>query len=99
MDKFLIKGGKPLHGTVAISGAEELSVAGDGGASLLTDERVCRCTTFRACGHYHDGEAAGVYGRQRNGGLVSRSGLFDRGENDSHAEAPYDLVKTMRASF
>src|SRR5256885_8737868 len=39
MDKFLIKGGKPLHGTVAISGAKNSALPAMA-ASLLTEERV-----------------------------------------------------------
>src|SRR5262250_1530543 len=39
MDKFLIKGGRPLHGTVAISGAKNAALPVMA-ASLLTPERV-----------------------------------------------------------
>ena len=39
MDKFLIKGGKPLHGTVAISGAKN-SALPVMAAALLTAEPV-----------------------------------------------------------
>src|ERR1700737_1349010 len=39
MDKFLVKGGKPLHGTVAISGAKN-SALPVMAAALLTPEKV-----------------------------------------------------------
>ena len=39
MDKFLIKGGKPLHGTVSISGAKN-SALPVMAAALLTSETV-----------------------------------------------------------
>ena len=39
MDKFLIQGGTPLEGEIAVSGAEKFGAAGAGGV-LLTAEKV-----------------------------------------------------------
>jgi len=98
MDKFLIKGGKPLHGTVAISGAKNSALPAMA-ASLLTNERVtlhniprvrdiitmAKLLAFMGCSVMVDSFPAADYSLEA--------------KSISHAEAPYDLVKTMRASI
>src|ERR1700733_14998695 len=73
MDKFLIKGGKPLHGTVTISGAKN-SALPVMAASLLTPAKVS--VTEIPSSDY----------------VIEAVTLND-------AIAPYELVKTMRASI
>ena len=99
MDKFRIEGGHPLKGSVRVSGAKNAALP-EMAACLLTDEpvelrnlpRVRDIQTMaRLLAHMSvtvDGpEGEGESGRVR----MAATGI-------SHAEAPYDLVKTMRAS-
>jgi len=98
MDKLLIRGGRPLHGTVTISGAKNAALP-ELCAALLTAEPV----TLRNVPRLQDVSTA--LKLLRNMGVN-----IDRAEatpdvvvlNASHIsarEAPYDLVKTMRASI
>ena len=97
MDKFLIKGGKALHGTVGISGAKNSALPAMA-ASLLTKERV----TLRNLPKVRDIITMGkllAFTGARVGTTefpASEYTLEASGIND--AVAPYDLVKTMRAS-
>ncbi len=96
MARILITGGVPLHGTVEISGAKN-AVLPILMASLLTD-RPCRLrgvphlkdvtTTMELLGHL------GVEISLNDDAAIS----LDAGGLSSHI-APYDLVKTMRASI
>ena len=94
MDKFLIQGGVPLHGEIAVSGAKNSALPALA-ACLLTSERVVldRIPPVRDIGTMeqlleHTGARVEI-----DGELVSVvAGSIER------AEAPYDLVKTMRAS-
>jgi UDP-N-acetylglucosamine 1-carboxyvinyltransferase len=98
MDKFLIKGGKALHGTVGISGAKNSALPAMA-ASLLTKERV----TLRNLPKVRDIITMGkllAFTGARVGTTefpASEYALEAGGIND--AVAPYDLVKTMRASI
>ena len=98
MDKLLISGGKPLFGTVEISGAKNAALPAMA-AALLTDEKVVLNNV--PC----------VRDIQTTGKLLSKLGcetdLERLAENHSCGitaqkvtsyEAPYELVKTMRAS-
>jgi UDP-N-acetylglucosamine 1-carboxyvinyltransferase len=98
MDKIRIRGGKPLRGKVEVSGSKNAALP-ILMASLLTAER-CRFrrvpnlqdirTTLKVLGHLG----------------VRSEAAFDRNQVDLTAaiaadhprEAPYDLVRTMRAS-
>src|ERR1700737_1686283 len=98
MDKFLIKGGKPLHGTVAISGAKN-SALPVMTACLLTAEKVTlhnipkvrdlitmsRLLAFMSATVSTTEFPATTY-------IIESKTLND-------AVAPYELVKTMRASI
>jgi UDP-N-acetylglucosamine 1-carboxyvinyltransferase len=98
MDKFLIRGGRALRGTVAISGAKN-SALPVMAACLLTAERVevhnipkvrdlvtmSKLLTFMDAKVYVTEMPASDY-------VIEAPTL-------NHAEAPYELVKTMRASI
>ncbi|MDQ6680234.1 MAG: UDP-N-acetylglucosamine 1-carboxyvinyltransferase [Pseudomonadota bacterium] len=98
MDKLVIRGGRRLEGEVAISGAKNAALP-ELCAALLTDEPV----TLANVPSLHDvGTALKLL---RNMGVVAErsEGGADRWTLDaahvtSH-EAPYELVKTMRASI
>ncbi len=94
MDKFLIRGGAQLRGTVRVSGAKNsalplmaCALLGGGTSELdntpqLADVRTMgRLLEFMGCGVERSGSAVRID--------ASRVKTF---------EAPYDLVKTMRAS-
>jgi UDP-N-acetylglucosamine 1-carboxyvinyltransferase len=97
MDKFHIVGPSRLAGRVRASGAKNAALPALA-ASLLTDEplvlhRVPKVRDLRTMGRLLD--HLGVGSEERDGALG-----FERVRpNDPDAdEAPYDLVKTMRAS-
>ena len=95
MDKLVIHGGRPLNGTVEISGAKNavlpimaLSLLSDGKSILhrvpdLRDTRtfIRLLNMLGANSHFED------------------HSLTIDGSDITSFEAPYDLVKTMRASF
>jgi UDP-N-acetylglucosamine 1-carboxyvinyltransferase len=96
MDKMIIRGGAPLRGTVELSGSKNAALPCLM-ASLLTDQPVALHNVPR------------LRDVRTSIDLLGRLGVEARwtGEHDvelhagtitSH-EAPYDLVKTMRASF
>src|SRR5260370_3036291 len=94
MDKFRIQGGRPLEGEVAIGGAKNSALPALA-ACLLTDEPVIlsRIPPVRDIGTMqkllrHIGARVDI-----DGGKVTV-----RAEKLRKPEAPYDLVKTMRAS-
>jgi UDP-N-acetylglucosamine 1-carboxyvinyltransferase len=96
MDKIRVVGGRPLEGTVRISGAKNASLP-DLCAALLTDEpivlrNVPEVRDIRTMGRVL--EALGAAVEFRVGGTVEI-----RAETLRSVEAPYDLVKTMRASI
>ncbi len=98
MDKLLIRGGRPLHGTVAISGAKNAALP-ELCAALLVAEPV----TLHNVPQLQD--VATVLKLLRHmGAAADRSvALADAVTIDAAAvaspEAPYELVKTMRASI
>lgn len=96
MDKLLITGGAELHGEVIISGAKNAALP-EMCATLLTNEPVKLLNMPRL----HD--VATMRKLLENMGVKSET-HGERGGMTLHAatpilpEAPYDLVKTMRAS-
>lgn len=95
MDKLLIKGGKPLAGTVEISGAKNAALP-ELCAALLTADDV----TLRNVPRLQD--VATMLKLVRNMGVEAERGddgtvRINAGKLSS-PEAPYELVKTMRAS-
>ncbi len=94
MDKLLIRGGCQLQGEVRISGAKNAALP-ELCAALLTDQPV----TLENVPRLQD-VATMVKLVQNMGVSVQREGdrvVLDAGTLDK-PEAPYDLVKTMRAS-
>ncbi|WP_332813408.1 UDP-N-acetylglucosamine 1-carboxyvinyltransferase [Ramlibacter sp.] len=95
MDKLLIRGGRPLRGEVRISGAKNAALP-ELCAALLTDEPV----TLENVPRLQD--VATMLKLIRNMGVDAERADEDRVRIDSRGlsspEAPYELVKTMRAS-
>jgi UDP-N-acetylglucosamine 1-carboxyvinyltransferase len=95
LDKIRVTGGRPLEGTVRISGAKNASLP-ELCAALLTDQplqlrNVPEVRDIRTMARVLS--ALGAEVELRVGGLAEvRAGTL------SSLEAPYDLVKTMRAS-
>jgi UDP-N-acetylglucosamine 1-carboxyvinyltransferase len=94
MDKFVIKGGAPLEGQVATSGAKNSALPALA-ACLLTSEpvkllHIPRVRDIRTMEKLLNHTGAKV--EIRGGQVVVSAGEIAR------PEAPYDLVKTMRAS-
>ncbi|HWP83938.1 MAG TPA: UDP-N-acetylglucosamine 1-carboxyvinyltransferase [Terriglobia bacterium] len=100
MDRFIIHGGAPLGGTVRISGAKNAALPCLA-ACLLTDQPVTleglpavrdirtTCHLLKTLGvEMDDGPEA--WTRQRR--------LTARARQITHVEAPWELVRTMRAS-
>ncbi len=94
MDSFRIHGGKPLEGEVAISGAKN-SALPVLAACLLTDEPV----TLKRIPPVRDIRTM-LQLLEHTGARVDVDGqlVTVRAQELARPEAPYDLVKTMRAS-
>ncbi len=96
MDKLRIRGGRPLHGEVTISGAKNAALP-ILCASLLTQEKLILDNVPRL---RDIGTTLRLLERL---GVTYRNGDSTRVELDASditsREAPYDLVKTMRASI
>lgn len=95
MDKFVIEGGKRLHGRIKISGAKNGSLA------LMP-------ATLLAPGHYHITNTPNLRDVWTMSRLLGSMGvfcelngndLFIDSKNITSFEAPYEQVKKMRASF
>ncbi|MEE9464886.1 MAG: UDP-N-acetylglucosamine 1-carboxyvinyltransferase [Candidatus Neomarinimicrobiota bacterium] len=95
MDKFIISGGQTLSGEVAISGAKN-AVLPIMAACLLWPDRF----VLRNVPNLRDTRTMA-----RLMEIIGAKINFDRNEMEidttgcNHPEAPYELVKTMRASF
>jgi UDP-N-acetylglucosamine 1-carboxyvinyltransferase len=98
MDKFLIKGGKPLDGTVAISGAKNSALPAMA-ASLLTAEPVALHNIPRVRDIITMAKLLAFMGAQVSVDAFPAADYCIAAKTISHAEAPYELVKTMRASI
>ena len=94
MDKFKITGGTPLHGQIAVSGAKNSALPALA-ACLLTEEpvvlrripQVRDIATMKSLLSY-----TGAKLSEEDGRVCVHPKTLDR------AEAPYEVVKTMRAS-
>jgi UDP-N-acetylglucosamine 1-carboxyvinyltransferase len=94
MDKFLIQGGTPLEGEIAVSGSKNSALPALA-ASLLTCERVVlgripKVRDIRTMEKLLAHTGAGV--RHERGLVIVEAAELAR------PEAPYEVVKTMRAS-
>jgi len=94
LDKIVIRGGKPLYGDVWVSGAKNAALPVLT-AALLTD-KTC---TFSNIPDLMDIKT--IYKLLRNMGLTIEGGstVEISAEKITDCVAPYDLVKTMRASI
>jgi len=98
MDKFLIKGGKALRGTVAVSGAKNSALPAMAAALLTADKVVVRnvpkvrdlVTMSKLLAFMHAKVSVAA---------VPASEYVIEAPKLNHEEAPYELVKTMRASI
>lgn len=96
MDKLQIRGGVPLNGEITVSGAKNAALPILCAGLLTADTLVLHnvpqlndiSTTLRLLA------GMGVHAVRREDGAVEI-----RAENITNLEAPYDLVKTMRASI
>jgi len=95
MDKLLIEGGVPLSGTVAISGAKNAALP-ILTAALLTDEPLI----VENVPHLRDVSTMLNLLMQMgvNTSLDEKGGVELHAKNITDPVAPYELVKTMRAS-
>src|SRR5205085_7799750 len=95
MDKLLIRGGRQLQGEVRISGAKNAALP-ELCAALVADGPV----TLRNVPRLQD--VATMIKLLRNMGVEAERGsdnnVFIDARKLSSPEAPYELVKTMRAS-
>jgi UDP-N-acetylglucosamine 1-carboxyvinyltransferase len=97
MDRFRIEGGRELQGTVRVSGSKNAALPAMA-AALLTSEPV----HLENIPHVHDIITMAKLLRHMQARVETPEsppdGITLQAETISHAEAPYELVKTMRAS-
>ena len=98
MDKFLIKGGKPLHGTVHVSGAKN-SALPVMAAALLTSDQVSVHNIPKVRDLITMSKLLAFMGASVSVTEIPASDYTICAPTLNHAEAPYELVKTMRASI
>ncbi len=98
MDKFVIKGGKALQGTVAISGAKNSALPAMA-ASLLTAEAVSLHNIPRVRDIITMAKLLAFMGASVSVDSFPAADYTMEAKSITHAEAPYELVKTMRASI
>ena len=98
MDQLLIRGGRPLQGGVAISGAKNAALP-ELCAALLTEEPV----VLEQAPRLHDVSTMARLLRQMGASVERDEAHPDvmrlQAARIERPEAPYDLVKTMRASI
>jgi len=97
MDKFRIKGGKALRGTVAISGAKN-SALPVMAAALLTAEKVTLHNIPKVRDLITMSKLLAFMDAKVTVNGFPSSDYEIEAPKLNHAEAPYELVKTMRAS-
>jgi len=98
MDKFLIKGGKALHGKVAISGAKNSALPAMA-AALLTEQRVTLHNIPKVRDLITMSKLLAFMGASVSITDIPASDYEIQAVTLSDAVAPYELVKTMRASI
>ena len=103
MDKIVIRGGKPLNGTIAIGGAKNAALPLMA-ASLLTDgvlrlSNLPHLADVSTMAHLMSdmGVSIAMEGDAPGGGHMGRVFALDS-SGLSETTAPYDLVRRMRAS-
>src|ERR1700746_2670369 len=98
MDKFLIAGGTPLHGTVEISGAKNAALPAMA-ASLLTADRVALHNVAKVRDIITMGKLLAYMGASVATSEFPAAHYTIASPTINEAVAPYELVKTMRASI
>jgi UDP-N-acetylglucosamine 1-carboxyvinyltransferase len=98
MDKLLIEGGRPLKGSVRISGAKNAALPAMA-AALLTSERVELENIPRVRDIITMGRLLAHLSATVETPAIPPTGMIIEAEQINGAEAPYELVKTMRASI
>jgi UDP-N-acetylglucosamine 1-carboxyvinyltransferase len=98
MDKFVIRGGVPLHGTVAISGAKNSALPAMA-ASLLTADCVALHNVAMVRDIITMGKLLAYMGVSVATNEFPAADYAFQAHTISEAVAPYELVKTMRASI
>jgi UDP-N-acetylglucosamine 1-carboxyvinyltransferase len=97
MDRIRIRGGRPLSGEIVIGGAKNAALPLMA-AGLLTEERLVLSNVPRLADIKTMSELLSQHGiaveKQDNGGRV-----LSLGGSIANTEAPYDIVRQMRASF
>jgi len=98
MDKFLITGGKPLHGTVAISGAKNSALPAMA-AGLLTADSLPLHNIPMVRDIITMGKLLAYMGATVATSEFPAANYTIASPTINEAVAPYELVKTMRASI
>jgi len=98
MDKLLIEGGKPLEGSVRISGAKNAALPAMA-AALLTCERVELDNIPRVRDIITMGRLLAYMTATVEVPELPPTAMIIQAKTVNGAEAPYDLVRTMRASI
>jgi UDP-N-acetylglucosamine 1-carboxyvinyltransferase len=104
MDRIVITGGKPLHGSITISGAKNAALPLMA-ASILTSESIVLANVphladIMTMAHLliNHGVSFSVDGVSLSQSPTGRVILLN-GEHIKNLEAPYDIVRKMRASI
>ena len=98
MDRLLIEGGRPLEGSVRISGAKNAALPAMA-AALLTSDRVELDNIPRVRDIITMGRLLAHLGAIVGTPAIPPTAMIMQAEQINGAEAPYELVKTMRASI
>src|ERR1700676_3160622 len=98
MDKFRIRGGKALRGSVAISGAKNSALPAMA-AALLTAEKVTLHNVPKVRDLITMSKLLTFMDAKVSVKEIPSSDYTIETPTLNHAEAPYELVKTMRASI
>lgn len=98
MDKFLIKGGRPLHGRVSVSGAKNAALPAMA-ATLLTEERVVLHNIPMVRDIVTMGKLLAFMSAKVSTAAFPATDYIVEAATLNDAVAPYELVKTMRASI
>jgi len=93
MDKFIVSGGKPLHGDVRISGAKNAALP-----VLASSLLASGASTFHNIPDLVDIKTIKKLLRNLGAQIEGDETVRINAEKITNHEAPYDLVKTMRAS-
>src|SRR6478736_9095180 len=98
MDKFVIRGGTPLEGSVRISGAKNAALPAMA-AALLTDDCVQLDNIPRVRDIITMGRLLAHLGAIVETPEIPPTAMKIQTDEINGAEAPYELVRTMRASI